>query len=37
MRVFEAENGEKIIALNDIQAAAFIKAGLNEVKEPKKK
>lgn len=37
MRVFETEQGEKLIARDDIQAAAFIKAGLKEVKEAAKK
>lgn len=32
---FVAENGEKIVARDDIQEAAFIKAGLKE--ETKKK
>jgi hypothetical protein len=42
MKVFQSENGEKIIALNEIQEAAFTNAGLVEVVEevkeaPKKK
>lgn len=36
MRVFVAENGNKIIAQDDIQAAAFENAGLKEVQEKKK-
>lgn len=29
-KVFVAENGEKVVALNDIQAAAFEKEGLKQ-------
>lgn len=37
MKVFEAKNGEKVVAINDIQEEAFKNAGLKEVKEAKKK
>lgn len=39
MKVFQAENGEKIIAIDEVQEAAFKNAGLVEVeeKETKKK
>jgi hypothetical protein len=36
MKVFVAENGEKVIAQNEAQEAAFINAGLVEVIEKKK-
>jgi hypothetical protein len=37
-KVFVAENGEKLVARDDIQEAAFLKAGLKEeVEEDKKK
>jgi len=35
MKVFVAENGEKIVAQNEVQEAAFENAGLKE--ETKKK
>lgn len=37
MKVFKAENGEKIIALDEIQEAAFKNAGLVEVEEVEEK
>jgi hypothetical protein len=36
MKVFVAENGEKIIAQGEAQEAAFKNAGLKEVEEKKK-
>lgn len=36
-KVFVAENGEKLIARDEIQEAAFRKAGLREEKADKKK
>jgi hypothetical protein len=36
MKVFVAENGEKVIAQNEAQEAAFRNAGLEE-EQPKKK
>jgi hypothetical protein len=33
MKVFQAENGVKVIALDEVQEAAFINAGLVEVVE----
>lgn len=35
-KVFVAENGEQLVAKDDIQEAAFIKAGLKEKPEKKK-
>jgi hypothetical protein len=35
-KVFVAENGEKVIAINEIQEEAFKNAGLVEEKEGKK-
>jgi hypothetical protein len=35
-KVFVAENGQKLVARDSIQAAAFKNAGLKEVKEVKK-
>lgn len=34
-KVFVAENGEKLVAKDEIQVAAFIKAGLKEEKSKK--
>ena len=36
-KVFVTKNGDKLIARDDIQAAAFAKAGLKEEKEQKQK
>lgn len=36
-RIFEAPNGNRTIAINDIQAAVYISEGFKEVTEPKKK
>lgn len=36
-KVFVAENGQKVIANNEVQEAAFINAGFKEEKESKKK
>lgn len=36
-RIFEAENGLKVIAINDIQADVFKNEGFKEVTEDKKK
>jgi hypothetical protein len=36
-RIFEAPNGERTIAINDIQADVYIREGFKEVKETKKK
>ena len=35
MRTFVAKNGEKVVALDDVQAAAFKNAGLEEIEEKK--
>ncbi len=37
MKVFVAENGQQIVARDEVQEAAFRNAGLKEVKETKKK
>lgn len=37
MKKFIAENGEELIARDEVQEAAFEKAGLTPVKEEKKK
>jgi hypothetical protein len=36
-RIFEAENGNRIIAVNEIQAAVFLAEGFKEVTDEKKK
>lgn len=36
-RIFEAENGLRIIAINEIQANVFIAEGFKEVTDGKKK
>jgi hypothetical protein len=36
-RIFEAPNGERTIATNDIQADVYEREGFKEIKEPKKK
>lgn len=36
-RIFEAPNGERTIAINDIQASVYENEGFKEIKEPKKK
>jgi hypothetical protein len=36
MKKFQSENGEILIAWDEIQEAAFISAGLKEVEEKKK-
>jgi hypothetical protein len=36
-RIFEAPNGERTIAVNDIQADVYEREGFKEIKEPKKK
>lgn len=36
-KVFQAENGQTVIARDEIQEAAFRNAGLKEVKDTKKK
>jgi hypothetical protein len=37
MKQFKAKNGEVLIAINEVQEAAFLSAGLEPVKEDSKK